>query len=227
MNTIEKAARILRRINGTPAECGQAWNVADELEALLKQAPVGISVHTGGGLTPNRTIQWERGFPDVGTVLYAAPVSAEPANTNQDAAKERDILAKAIYDAAVAVGIIKHGMSLSGPQLLLVLQNLSSPAESVNARLLECSKKIIPLLRAAGFVMEGTASTPFLEAITSAEQQQAQPLPELSDGKILDVLCAISNESISCNELGSVVNAGRALIAADRELRGVKRPVMI
>lgn len=48
------------------------------------------------------------------------------------------------------------------------------PAAEINRQLLEASKGVVRLLKAAGFLMQGTASTPFMEAIAAAEKEMGK-----------------------------------------------------
>lgn len=99
-----------------------------------------------------------------------------------------------------------------------------APADPVNTRLLDAAYQLCLKISSRESV-ERMLKDEFLalqDAIAAAEQQQAHPLPELSDDQILEVMGKALEKSASKRITGEEIDfaISRAIIAADRELRG-------
>lgn len=104
-----------------------------------------------------------------------------------------------------------------------------APAESVNARLLAALEDCAWALNWHKEHNKGGPNDQHridkaYKAIAAAEQQQAQPLPELSDEQLFDIADKhyMPSEQYDSGLFFDPIVAMRAAIAADRELRGVK-----
>lgn len=111
MNAIQKAIDLLRG-HGTPFY-DHAGEIADELEALLKQEPAGevrVELAAYPGCTPRFAVSWKGGFiPQFETKLYTDP--RPPCDLIESMQLAADQIKKADYTPArstLLCAIAKH-----------------------------------------------------------------------------------------------------------------------
>jgi len=141
---IDKNARQEQRLNAEPRNAG-VQRVATILDRLMRDVPMGaghlqLCVEArrilGSQTKPVSTGQHTVGDvellesfgADVPEAEYLAEQPTPPvpagAGQRQSPEQERDMLAEAIRDAAVGCGLVREDVSLTGPDLLMLCDNL-------------------------------------------------------------------------------------------------------